>query len=165
MCSHDARWVPCSCSSKWFWRCRITSASSGPLASGACQYTSACGLRRPLMHNVMWQPRGSLGLCSRKRRCSRGGRRYQTDRAARLCPSRNGRMLAGTEKLSPSLGKCRELGRSSVSGLVEWSQVVHQAASVRIAYRCRRAKAWRRNASWVASCRSVRACYRWWCAA
>jgi hypothetical protein len=31
---------------------RPTGASSGPLASGACQCTSAFGLRRPLMHNV-----------------------------------------------------------------------------------------------------------------
>ena len=31
----------------------LTSASSGRLASGACQYASACGLRPPLMHNVM----------------------------------------------------------------------------------------------------------------
>jgi hypothetical protein len=31
---------------------RLTGGSSGPLASGACQCTSAYGLGRPLMHNV-----------------------------------------------------------------------------------------------------------------
>ena len=35
--------------------CRLTSASSGRLANGACQFASAFGLRPPLMHNVMRQ--------------------------------------------------------------------------------------------------------------
>ena len=148
--------------SQW---CRPTARSRGRVASDAGNFPRRCAPRPPLNRNVMCQPRRPLGLWSRMRRRRHVSRRRRNDHTARLGSWFNGRMLAGTEKRSPSLGQCSELGSSSVGALVDRSQVVHQAVSVRNAHQCRRAKAWHRNAPWVALRWSALACCRWRCPA
>ncbi len=86
--------------------CRLTSASSGRLANGACQFASAFGLRPPLMHNVMRQGAHPPRNPPTRERAFRSGCACARQSIARWreCSTRGA--VCGRSRSGPSVRSC-----------------------------------------------------------